>query len=129
MRGEDIDTIYLGRGTSSKPDHRSSGRLHTLPQGAAECFPRRFNTIGTECFSLVSVDKKIGYVGAMTWTELTPEAVAVLKALLGGPRPVEDSPLLQLLLADRLVKGSPERIQITQQGSRLLAHYVAAEIG
>jgi hypothetical protein len=65
----------------------------------------------------------------MTWEELTPEAVSILKSLRGGPRPIEDTPFLQLLLADRLVKGSPDKVQITWLGSRLLAQYVAAEIG
>jgi hypothetical protein len=64
----------------------------------------------------------------MTWEELTPEAVAVLKALRSGPRAIEDGPLLQLLLADHLVKGSPDKIQMTQLGSRLLGQYLAAEI-
>lgn len=74
------------------------------------------------------METQINYATGMTWEELTPEAVAVLKALLSGPGPLEDTPLLQLLLADRLVKGSPEKVQITQQAGRLLAQYLAAEI-
>jgi hypothetical protein len=72
---------------------------------------------------------QISYGLGMTWEELTPEAVGILKTLLRGPRPLADTPLLQLMLADRLVKGSPEKIHITHLGSRLLAQYVAAEIG
>lgn len=56
---------------------------------------------------------------------LTPEAVALLKSLVHNPHPIEDSPLLQLLMADRLVMGSPNKVHITQQGGRLLAQYEA----
>jgi hypothetical protein len=62
----------------------------------------------------------------MTPQELTPEAAAILKSLSAGPRALEDSPMLQLLLADRPVMDSSEKIQITQQGRRLLGQYVAA---
>jgi hypothetical protein len=62
----------------------------------------------------------------MRFEEPTPEAVAVLKSLSAGPRALEDSPWL-LMLADWLVKGSPAKIQITQQGQRLLGQYLAAE--
>jgi hypothetical protein len=65
----------------------------------------------------------------MTWEELTPEAADILRSLSAGPRPLPDDPMLQLLLADHLVKGSSEKMQITQQGRRLLGQYVATEIG
>lgn len=61
----------------------------------------------------------------MTVEELTPEAIAILKSLANKPHAVEDSPMLWLLLADRLVKGSPARVHITQQGGSLLARYMA----
>lgn len=57
----------------------------------------------------------------MTIEELTPEAVALLKSLVNNPRATEDSPLLQLLMADRLVMGSPNKAVITGMGERLLA--------
>ena len=40
------------------------------------------------------------YAGGMTLEELTPEAVALMTKLVNNPQAVEDSPLLQLLLAD-----------------------------
>ncbi|HEY8358424.1 MAG TPA: hypothetical protein VIL30_13285 [Ramlibacter sp.] len=63
----------------------------------------------------------------MTIDELTPEAVALLKSLIHNPHPIADSPLLQLLMADRLVMGSPNKVHVTQQGSRLLAQYEDAD--
>jgi hypothetical protein len=63
----------------------------------------------------------------MTIDELTPEAVALLRSLINNPSPVEDSPLLQLLMADRMVMGSPTKVHLTGSGSRLIAAYAAAE--
>ncbi|HEY8360891.1 MAG TPA: hypothetical protein VIL30_25815 [Ramlibacter sp.] len=62
----------------------------------------------------------------MTIEELTPEAVALLKSLVHNPHAIEDSPLLQLLMADRLVMGSPSEVHITQQGGRLLSQHEVA---
>jgi hypothetical protein len=64
----------------------------------------------------------------MTVEELTPEAVAILKSLINNPHPVPEGPLLQLLMADRLVMGSPEKVHATGQGSRLLAQFRAREL-
>ncbi|HTN62336.1 MAG TPA: hypothetical protein VL147_12420 [Devosia sp.] len=50
---------------------------------------------------------------------MTPEAVAILKSLVGGPHQIEDSATLQLLIADRLVMGSSAKWHITSQGGRL----------
>lgn len=63
----------------------------------------------------------------MTFEELTPEAVAILKSLVNAPRPIEDSPTLQLLFADRMVMGSPAKVHSTAQGKRLLARWQAAQ--
>lgn len=63
----------------------------------------------------------------MTIEELTPEAVALLRSLVNNPHPIEDSPLLRLLMADRIVMGSPSKVHMTGQGGRLLAAYAAAE--
>ena len=57
----------------------------------------------------------------MTIDELTPEAITLLKSLVHNPQPIRDSGLLQLLMADRLVMGSPAKVHITQQGGRLLS--------
>jgi hypothetical protein len=62
----------------------------------------------------------------MTIEELTPDAVAILKSLVHNPQPILDGPLLQLLMADRLVMGSPAKVHITQQGGRLLSQHEAA---
>lgn len=62
----------------------------------------------------------------MTEEELTPEAVAILKSLVGNPHQIEDSATLQLLIADRLVMGSQTKWHITSQGGRLLASVVAS---
>jgi hypothetical protein len=64
----------------------------------------------------------------MTIEELTPEAVAILKSLVNNPQPIEDTPLLQLLLTDRLVMDSPAKVHATQTGLRLLAQYEAARL-
>jgi hypothetical protein len=64
----------------------------------------------------------------MTVEELTPEAVAILRSLVNNPHPIEDSPLLQLLFADRVIMGSPAKVHATQQGLRLLAQYEAARL-
>jgi hypothetical protein len=61
----------------------------------------------------------------MTIEELTPDAVALLRSLVNNSRPIEESPLLQLLMADRIVMGSPNKAHITAQGKRLLAAYEA----
>lgn len=61
------------------------------------------------------------YEPAMTIEELTPESVALLKSLVNNPHAIEDSPMLQLMMADRLVMGSPQRVHITGHGGRLLA--------
>ena len=50
----------------------------------------------------------------MTIDELTPEAVALLKSLVHNSHPIEDSPLLRRLMAERLVMGSPNKVHITQ---------------
>ncbi|MBW4653451.1 MAG: hypothetical protein KME20_10520 [Kaiparowitsia implicata GSE-PSE-MK54-09C] len=63
----------------------------------------------------------------MTLEELTPEALTLLKSLINRPHPIADSPLLQLLLADRLVMGEPTKIHLTGQAKRLLAIHAAAE--
>ena len=62
----------------------------------------------------------------MTIEELTPEAVALLRSLINNPQPMQDSPLLQLLMADRMVMGSPNKVHITAAGKRLLAQWEAA---
>jgi hypothetical protein len=59
----------------------------------------------------------------MTIEELTPETVAILKSLVNNPHPIEGSPLLQLLFADHLLMGSPNKVHATQSGLRLLAQY------
>jgi hypothetical protein len=64
----------------------------------------------------------------MTIEELTPEAVAILRSLINNPHAIEDSPTLQLLLADRLVMGSPNKVHATQSGLRLLSQYEAARL-
>lgn len=69
-----------------------------------------------------------GYAASMTIEELTPEAVALLKSLVNNPHPITDSPLLQLLMADRLVMGSPNKVHATQSGLRLLGQYEAARL-
>ncbi|MBU1333233.1 MAG: hypothetical protein KJ944_17865 [Alphaproteobacteria bacterium] len=58
--------------------------------------------------------------------ELTPEALTLLKSLINRPHPVEDGPLLQLLLADRLVMGGPSKVHLTGSGKRLLAMHASA---
>lgn len=62
----------------------------------------------------------------MTLEELTPEAVALMKSLSNNPHAIEDSPLLQLLMADRVIMGSPAKVHLTGSGGRLLAKYEAA---
>ncbi|HEY8360485.1 MAG TPA: hypothetical protein VIL30_23775 [Ramlibacter sp.] len=62
----------------------------------------------------------------MTVEELTPEAVALLRILSNNPHPIEDGPVLQLLMADRLVMGSAAKVRATQQGLRLLAQFEAS---
>lgn len=64
----------------------------------------------------------------MTVEELTPEAAALLRSLVSNPQPLEDSPMLQLLLADRVVMGSPRKVHLTSQGRRLLVAYMATEV-
>ncbi|MGB3336942.1 MAG: hypothetical protein WBA73_07180 [Devosia sp.] len=59
----------------------------------------------------------------MTIEELTPEAVALMRSLINEPQAIPDSPLLQLLLADRVFMGSPVKVHITMQGKRLLVAY------
>lgn len=66
------------------------------------------------------------YWSGMTIEELTPEAVAILRSLVNNPQPVEDSPLLHLLMSDRTVMGSPAKVHLTAAGKRLLAAYEAA---
>lgn len=63
----------------------------------------------------------------MTLEELTPEAVSLLRSLIDRPRPIENSALLQLMIADRLVIGSPNKVHITQSGVRLLVEFEAAK--
>ncbi|UJW86490.1 hypothetical protein [Devosia sp. SL43] len=63
----------------------------------------------------------------MELEELTPEIVALMRKLINNPSPVADSPLLRLLLADRLVMGSPAKVHLTSQGHRMLAAYAAKE--
>jgi hypothetical protein len=64
----------------------------------------------------------------MTIEEIPLEAVAILKSLVNKPQPIEDSPLLQLLFADRLVMGSPNKVHATQSGLRLLSQYEAVRL-
>jgi hypothetical protein len=64
----------------------------------------------------------------MTVDELTPEGVAILKSLINNPHAIPGSPLLQLLMADRLVMGSPSQVHATGQGLLLLAQYRAREL-
>lgn len=63
----------------------------------------------------------------MTVDELTPQALRLLRSLIDNPHAIDDGPLLQLLLADRLVMGSPDRVHLTGQGKRLLAKHAAAQ--
>lgn len=63
----------------------------------------------------------------MTVDELTPQAIRLLRSLIDNPHAIHDGPLLQLLLADRLVMGSPDRVHLTGQGMRLLAKHAAAQ--
>ena len=63
----------------------------------------------------------------MTLEELTPEIVALLRGLVINPHAVDDGPLLQLLMADRVVMGSPAKIHMTGQGKRLLAAWARQE--
>jgi hypothetical protein len=62
----------------------------------------------------------------MTVEELTPEAVAILESLINNPHPIPDGPVLQLLIAERLVMGSPDKAYATSQGLQLLAEYIVA---
>ncbi len=64
----------------------------------------------------------------MTIEELTPEAIAILRSLVNNPHPIEDSPMLQLLFADRIIMGSPAKVHATGTGLRLLAQYEAARL-
>ena len=63
----------------------------------------------------------------MTIEELTPEVAALLRSLVNQPRAMDDSPMLQLLMADRIVMGNSAKVHLTGQGKRLLAAYGAAE--
>jgi hypothetical protein len=63
----------------------------------------------------------------MEHEELTPEAVSILKSLVNKPHPMDDSPTLQLLLADRLVMGSLRKVNITAKGGRLLSKLNAGQ--
>jgi hypothetical protein len=63
----------------------------------------------------------------MELEELTPEAVAILKSLVNKPHPMDDSPTLQLLFADRLVMGSLRKVNITAKGGRMLARFSAGQ--
>lgn len=63
----------------------------------------------------------------MTIEELTPEVVALMRKLLHNPQTVEDSAMLQLLMSDRIVMGSPAKVHLTGKGQRLLAAYAAIE--
>ena len=63
----------------------------------------------------------------MTAQELTPEAIALLKGLINNPHPMEDSSMLQLLMSDRLVMGSPSKVHITQSGVRLIVEFEATK--
>ena len=67
------------------------------------------------------------YAAKMEIEELTPEAVAILKRLVNTPQPMEDSPILQLLFADRLVMGSLRKVNITAKGGRMLAKLNAGQ--
>lgn len=58
--------------------------------------------------------------------ELTPAALGLLRRLSINPSQVADGPLLHLLLADRLVMGSPDQVHLTSDGKRLLAAYEAS---
>lgn len=62
----------------------------------------------------------------MKLEELTPEAVALLRSLINNPHAIEDGPLLQRLMADRMVMGSPAKVHVTGAGKRLLMAYVLA---
>jgi hypothetical protein len=59
----------------------------------------------------------------MTIEELTPEAVALMRSLINKPQAIPDSPLLQLLQADRVVMGSSAKVHLTASGKRLLVAY------
>jgi hypothetical protein len=63
----------------------------------------------------------------MTIEELTPEAAGLLRSLVNNSRAIEDSPLLQLLMVDRVTMGSPAKVHITAHGKRLLAAYERAQ--
>ena len=63
----------------------------------------------------------------MTIDELTPEAIAILKSLVNNPHPIPDPPLLQLVIADRLVTRGPAKVHATGQRLRLLAQYRTRE--
>lgn len=58
----------------------------------------------------------------------TPAAVALLKSLIHNLRLIMDSPLLRLLVADRMVMGFPAKVHTTQQGGSFLAKYEAREL-
>jgi hypothetical protein len=66
------------------------------------------------------------YGSSMTIEELTPGAPALLRSLVNNRAPSR-IPLLQLLLADRIVMGSPAKVHMTGQGKRLLAAYETAQ--
>jgi len=63
----------------------------------------------------------------MTVEELTPEAAALLRSLVSNPHAIKDSALLQLLMADRILMGSPAKTHITATGKRLLAAWEAMQ--
>jgi len=65
----------------------------------------------------------------MTVGELTPEIIAIMKQLMNNPQAMEDSLLLQLLFADRMVMGSPRMVHLTAQGGRMLAQVRLRESG
>ena len=64
----------------------------------------------------------------MTFEELTPEAAALLSSLVSRPHAVEEGSLLQLLMADRLVMGSTNKVHVTGLGKRLLMQKMAVEL-
>ena len=64
----------------------------------------------------------------MTVEELTPEAVALMKSLVNNAHPVDDTPLVRLLMADRVLMGSTNLAHLTRSGGRLLAAYRAAQM-
>ncbi|MDB5612472.1 MAG: hypothetical protein JWQ22_125 [Devosia sp.] len=64
----------------------------------------------------------------MTLEEITPQIVALLRGLVSNPHAVDDGPLLQLLMADRVAMGSPAKVHMTGQGKRLLAAWAGQDV-